>query len=87
MYIKDLKIFKNRNIKDMIIIDNSLIALYPNINNGILIKSYYGDKNDQEFKNLLPFLLEIKDCPNVWDQLSHKFSLNKMINLAKFKKY
>ena len=35
------------------------------MNNSILIKSFYSDKNDCELKNLIFFLLEIRNQDNL----------------------
>ena len=47
LYIKDLRIFNNfKNMKDIIILDNSLFSFANQLNNGILITSFFDDKND-----------------------------------------
>ena len=69
IYIKDLKIF-NRNINNMIIIDNNPLSYDNNIENGIPILSWYDNINDNELLKLLPLLKymadsNIKDVRNV----------------------
>ena len=56
VYIKDLKIFQNENIKNMIIIDNNPLSYLLNQDNGLPIKSWYEDPNDIELKKLIPIL-------------------------------
>jgi CTD small phosphatase-like protein 2 len=41
-YIKDLRIVKNRELKDIVIIDNTVEAFGLNINNGIPILDFHG---------------------------------------------
>ena len=54
-YIKNLSII-NRDYKDIIIIDNNPISYAFNKDNGIPIKSWFDDPNDNELIKLLPFL-------------------------------
>lgn len=42
--IKDLRIIANRNLKDMVIIDNSALSFSLNVNNGIPILPFYDNK-------------------------------------------
>jgi hypothetical protein len=56
VYVKDLKRL-NRDLKDVIIIDNSPLAFHFDVDNGLPISSFTDDKNDKElFK--LDFILE-----------------------------
>ncbi|CAG9322744.1 unnamed protein product [Blepharisma stoltei] len=54
--VKDLRIFSNRNLKDLIIIDNSWNSISNQKSNGILITSWYGDSSDHELQDVLSFL-------------------------------
>ena len=55
IFVKELKRL-NRNIKDIIIVDNSPTSYAFNPQNGIPIKSWFDDKNDNELEKLEPFL-------------------------------
>ncbi len=59
--LKDLRIIKNRNLKDVVLVDNSAISFLTQIDNGIPILSYYDKKDDNEFLELTQYLLSIKD--------------------------
>ena len=59
-YIKDLRILKNRDLKNMIIVDNLVHSFGFQIDNGIPILDWRGDKNDQELKYMMNYLLEAK---------------------------
>ena len=66
IYIKDLKKL-NRNLKDLVIVDNSPLAYTLDIDNGLPIKTWYEDKNDIElFKisGILEFLAKTGDVRN-----------------------
>ena len=43
-YIKDLKIFINRSIEKIIIVDNSSLSFCKNLDNAIPIIPFYNDK-------------------------------------------
>ena len=62
-YIKELKRL-NRNLKDLVIVDNSPLAYTFDIDNGLPIKTWYDDKNDTELYkiiNILEFLSTTND--------------------------
>ena len=62
LYIKDLRIFYGyKNLEDIIILDNSLFSFANQLNNGILITSFYSDKNDTFLINIKDYLDYIKD--------------------------
>ena len=66
IYIKDLKRL-NRNLKDLIIVDNSPLAYAFHSENGLPIKTWYDDPNDIELikiSKLLEFLSKAKDVRN-----------------------
>jgi len=48
IYIKDLNIFEDYNLKDILIVDNSVLAFAFHLDNGIPILPYYDAKNDYE---------------------------------------
>jgi len=56
IYIKDLRIIKERELKDMIIIDNSLFSFANQLDNGILVTSFFNDSNDSFLLNLINYL-------------------------------
>ena len=66
IYIKELKKL-NRDLNDLIILDNSPLAYSFDINNGLPIKAWYEDKNDNELDKvyfILEFLSKVKDARN-----------------------
>ena len=59
-YIKDLDIFKdNYNLKDIIMIDNSILSFAYHLNNGIPVVPFYDSKQDNELPLLCFYLLSI----------------------------
>ena len=59
IYIKDLSLFKNISLKDIIVIDNSVISFFFQLNNGIPILPYYNSINDNELICLSYYLSSI----------------------------
>ena len=62
LYIKDLRIFfPFKNMEDIIILDNSLFSFANQLNNGILITSFFDDKDDTFLSNVKEYLEYIKN--------------------------
>lgn len=55
-FIKDLRIIANRDLKDIIIVDNAVLCFALQIDNGIPILPFYTDKNDDELLHLVYYL-------------------------------
>ena len=55
--MKNLNIIKGVDIKDIILLDNSIYSFSAQIKNGILVNSFFNDKNDIELFNVLGYLL------------------------------
>ena len=58
IFIKDLNILKNRKLENIVIVDNSLYSFANQLANGVLITSYYNDKNDKELINIATYLFQ-----------------------------
>ena len=56
VYIKDLSIFVNRKPENLILVDNSFYSFSNQPRNGVLINSFYNDKQDRELINLLNYM-------------------------------
>lgn len=65
VYIKDLRIFGNRRLKDLLIIDNSAYSFAYQLDNGIPIISWYSDCSDKELFNLVDYLKVISRSTDV----------------------
>jgi CTD small phosphatase-like protein 2 len=59
--IKDLRIFKNRNLKDMIIVDNFVPAFSFQLENGVPILEWRGNRHDEELMYLTNYLIKAKE--------------------------
>lgn len=58
-YIKDLRIILNKNLSEMLIIDDLCHSFAFQIDNGIPILPWNGDTDDQELKYLTKYLVSI----------------------------
>ena len=59
--LKDLRVIANRNIENLILVDNNLISMSPQLKNGFLISSFYYDKKDLELLFLQRKLIQINN--------------------------
>lgn len=79
--IKDLRIVKNRPLKDMIIVDNLAHSFGFQIDNGIPILEFHNDKNDRELKHLCTYLIEACSYDDVREFNKKKLKLNELADL------
>jgi CTD small phosphatase-like protein 2 len=56
VYVKDLRILTNRNLKDVVLVDNSAYCFAYQMENGIPIVSWYNDRDDSELVELMQYL-------------------------------
>ena len=76
-YIKDLRIIKNRCLKDIILVDNLIHSFGLQIDNGIPILEYLKGKEDKELLGLENMLIEMAEMEDVRDYLRSKLDLKK----------
>ena len=80
-FIKDLRIIQGVDIKDIILLDNSIYSFTSQLNNGILVNSFFNDKNDIELFNvyeyLINYLLKADDVRTINEQF---FNFEKLLN-------
>ena len=93
-YIKDLNKL-GRDLKDVIIVDNSPLSYSFNKENGIPILTWFSDKNDKELDYLLPileFLSGVNDVRNyikdivINDMINYVNAINIIQNYAEMNK-
>ena len=75
IYIKDLSLFKNINLKNIIVVDNSVMSFYFNLNNGIPILPYYNSFKDNELICLSYYLFSIYDYHDLRNANKKNFKL------------
>ena len=74
-YIKDLRIFKDVSLKDMVIIDNSVLSFAFHLENGIPILPYYNGEEEIEMQNLCKLLLKLAEYDDIKTQLNEWIEL------------
>ncbi|ESN92753.1 hypothetical protein HELRODRAFT_122772, partial [Helobdella robusta] len=65
IYIKDLQSL-GRPLDRLALLDNSPTSYMNQPNNGIPIKSWFGDMKDRELLKLIPHLKKLATCTNVY---------------------
>jgi hypothetical protein len=65
IYVKDLRIFKNIDLKKIVIIDNSVLSFAFQIDNGIPILPFYDNKKDSEMLILVNYLKHLSKVDDV----------------------
>lgn len=83
IYVKDLRVIQNVSLRDMIIIDNSVLSFAFQLDNGIPILPYYDNKDDVELKFLTNYLNGIADYPDLRKENKKLIKLEYFLNKAK----
>ena len=80
LYVKDLRTI-NREMKDMILVDNAMYSFGFQLENGIPILPFYHNKDDNELLHLKSFLLKLHESNDVREKLKES------LRLENFRKY
>ena len=81
-YIKDLRILEKEgqnNIDRIFLIDNSLYSFANNLNNGILVYSFYHDSEDDELLQLNSYLEDLASSCNPLETNIETFNLEQIM--------
>jgi len=81
-YVKDLRIFENRSLEDLVIVDNSVYSFAFQIDNGIPIIPFYDDKDDEEMLHLIYYLNCLAQVEDVRAQNREAFELEKLAAMS-----
>ena len=74
-YIKDMRIFHQRTLSNIILVDNSVYSFAFQLDNGVPIVGFYDDDKDEEMLHLKFYLECLKDCNDVREKNSEAFQL------------
>lgn len=78
-FVKDLRIIKNRELKNMILVDNLAHSFGFQINNGIPILEWHNNKKkDAELKFLLDYLIEILYADDIREFNKRRLKLHEL---------
>lgn len=76
VFIKDLRVIKNRSLEEMIIVDNAAYSFAFQLENGIPILPFYDFKADRELLYLKDYLIELAQAENIREMNSNAFKLH-----------
>ena len=82
VHVKDLRIISNRQLEDIIIVDNSLYCFGFQLANGIPILPYFDDPDDEELLELELFLVKIKSVKNIQIFIQTFFCYKKYVEFS-----
>lgn len=80
-YIKDLRTIKDRDLKDMLIVDNLVHSFGFQVENGVPILEFTEDKKDEELKYLADYLLEAAKYDDVREFNKAKLKLRELADM------
>ena len=75
-YVKDLRIL-NRNLEDVVLVDNAAYSYAAQTSNGIPILPYYRGSEDSELKALEGYLEELINVKDVREKNRRTFKLHR----------
>lgn len=73
IFIKDLRVIRNRDLKDLILVDNSVYSFGFQLDNGVPIVPYFNDPSDQELHYLAQYVLSLSQADDVREQNAATF--------------
>lgn len=79
-YVKDLRILEGRELKDIVIVDNSVISFAHQIDNGIPILPFKEDKKDWEFLQLIKIMEDISQEEDWRNYVKNKFKISEIMS-------
>ena len=81
-FIKDLRIIKNRDLKNLILVDNLTHSFGFQIENGVPILEWHNDFKDMELKYLADYLVEAVESDDVRVFNQERLKLRDMDNFT-----
>ena len=67
--MKDLRVITDRDLKDIVIVDNSIVSFAFQLSNGVPISSFTGQSGDEELLFMVTLLEEIYSYDDIRPQL------------------
>jgi CTD small phosphatase-like protein 2 len=78
-FIKDLRIISNRELKDIVMVDNLVHSFGLQITNGVPILEFLDNAQDTEFQGLQKLLIEASTKDDVREYLDEKLRLKQLL--------
>lgn len=80
VYVKDLRILANRDLSNVVLVDNAAYSFGFQIENGIPILPFYYNKKDQELQHLMGYLKYLANVKDVREINRQTFGLHLYMN-------
>lgn len=77
--VKDLRIFANRNLEDLVIVDNTVYNFAFQLDNGVPIRSWTEDGTDRELQLLCDYMKKLAAVPDVRELNARTFRLKNFV--------
>lgn len=74
-FIKDLRMVENRDLKNVVLLDNYVHSFAFNLDNGIPILEWRGESDDDELLCMLQYLKEIAQEPDLREANKRRLNL------------
>lgn len=74
-YVKDLRIINDLDLKNVVLVDNSVFSFAYQLDNGIPIIPFYNDANDEELCHLIFYLETLAEVDDVRESNRKAFEL------------
>ena len=85
--VKDLTVFQNIPLSEMILVDNNMYCLWPQPQNGIPILNFEHNKADRELFKLESMLLYLENRKNIGGILQDRFKITQLANAPSLAQY
>ena len=80
LYVKDLRVFKDRDLKDIVLVDNSIVSFAFNFDNGVPISPFLWQKNDEELLYMVSYLEEVYSYHDIREHIRKTFKLKEQFD-------
>ena len=80
-FIKDLRIIQNKELKDIIMVDNLVHSFGLQVTNGIPILQFLDNKQDKQLLGLEKMLIDLHNKDDVRDYLEKELKLKEVLEI------
>lgn len=75
IHVKNLEVIGNRELKNVLIIDNAVYSFGYHLDNGVPMVPFYDNRGDRELVLLMQYVESLEDVEDVRDHNRASFSL------------
>ena len=79
MYVKDLRLLAGRELKDIVLVDNTVVSFINQLDNGIPIPTWTNDPSDCELLHLISFFPALLQAADIRTVLNSTFHLREIL--------